>query len=75
MHYISPQRFIDHMGYFGFSDKKDNEFGLQIADLIAYPIARHVLSPEKSNPAFNVIKPNIYTSNGCQLGLKIYPDK
>ncbi|MDE6286242.1 MAG: DUF3800 domain-containing protein, partial [Muribaculaceae bacterium] len=49
MHYINPERFAAHIGHFGFRDKKENVFGLQLADLIAYPIARYVLNPEKPN--------------------------
>ena len=75
MHYVSPERLVEHLGYFGFSHKKENNFGLQIADLIAYPISRYVMNPEKCNPAFDVIFPNIYQSNGKLLGLKIFPDK
>ena len=36
---------------------------------------RHVMSSDKTNPAFDVIKANIYTSQGRLLGLKIFPDK
>lgn len=75
MHYITPGRLAEHMGRFTFSKKSDNLFGLQVADLIAYPISRHVLAPGKFNPAFEVIAANIYRSNGKLLGLKIYPDK
>lgn len=75
MHYVSPERLADHMGHFGFSQKSENVFGLQVADLIAYPISRYVLNPEQYNPAFGVIAPNIYISNGKMLGLKIFPDK
>lgn len=75
MHYISPERLVIHMGNFGFSNKSENVFGLQIADLIAYPISRHVLNPAKYNPSFDVIAPNIFRSNGKLLGLKIFPDK
>lgn len=75
MHYVSPERLAEHIVHFGFSDKKENVFGLQIADLIAYPISRHVLAPEKPNPAFDVIYPNIYSCDGKLLGLKIFPDK
>lgn len=75
MHYVSPERLTKHTGRFEFSDKKENVFGLQIADLIAYPISRYVIDPQKDNPAFAVIAPNIYSSNGKLLGLKIYPDK
>ncbi len=75
MHYVSHERLAEHMGHFGFSEKSENVFGLQVADLVAYPISRHVLNPERPNPAFNVIAHNIYSSNGKLLGLKIYPDK
>lgn len=75
MHYVPPERFNEHMGRFSFSDKKENVFGLQVADLIAYPISRYVMSPDTNNPAFDVIKANIYTSRGRLLGLKIFPDK
>ena len=75
MHYISPQRLAEHIGKFEFSDKKENVFGLQLADLIAYPISRYVMNPDKPNPAYVVIVPNIYKSNGKILGLKIFPDK
>lgn len=33
------------------------------------------MNPHKPNPAYDVIAPNIYTSNGKILGLKIFPDK
>lgn len=75
MHYITPERLSEHIGNFEFSLKKDNVFGLQVADLIAYPISRYVLNPQKFNPSFEVIKSNIYVSNGKLLGLKIFPDK
>lgn len=75
MHYVSPERLASHMASFEFSSKKENVFGLQIADLIAYPISRYVLNPSKENLSFNVISKNIYQSNGKLLGLKIFPDK
>ncbi len=75
MHYVCPERLAAHLGNFSFSQKSENVFGLQIADLIAYPISRHVLNPDKPNPAFEVIASNIYTCNEKRLGLKIFPDK
>ncbi|MBD5328155.1 MAG: DUF3800 domain-containing protein [Bacteroides sp.] len=75
MHYVSPGRLEEHIGNFEFSNKKDNIFGLQVADLIAYPISRYVMNPAKHNPSYEVIAPNIYQSNGKLLGLKIFPDK
>lgn len=75
MHYVSRERLAAHIEHFGFRDKKENVFGLQIADLIAYPISRYVLAPEKFNPAFEIVRPNIFVADGKLLGLKIFPDK
>lgn len=75
MHYVTPERLAEHIDHFGFSKKSENVFGLQVADLVAYPISRHVLNPERVNPAFDVIAHNIYNNSGKLLGLKIFPDK
>jgi hypothetical protein len=45
---------------FEFKDKKDNINGLQIADLIAYPIAKYILNQSIKNPAFDIISKKIY---------------
>lgn len=45
---------------FEFKDKKDNMKGLQIADLIAYPIAKYILNQSIKNPAFDIISKKIY---------------
>lgn len=37
------------------ADKKCNSEGLQIADLLARPIGRHVIDPDQANQAFDVI--------------------
>lgn len=74
MHYVTPQRLSEHIGHFGFSKKSENIIGLQLADLIAYPISRYVLNPQKYNPAFEVISDNLYRSRGKLLGLKIFPE-
>ncbi len=58
---------------FIFHNKKENINGLQLADLVAYPIARHVLAPDKPNQAFEVLKPRIYKGCTSLDGLKIYP--
>lgn len=75
MHYVSPERLNSHITSFEFSSKKDNVFGLQVADLIAYPISRYVLNPDKDNLSFDVISKNIYQNDGKLLGLKVFPDK
>ena len=47
--------------------------GLQLADLIAYPITQYLLYPERVNFAYDIIKDNIYVSDGKKLGLKVSP--
>lgn len=71
--WITPERLTERVKSFSFLDKKDNVIGLQIADLIAYPISRQILNPERPNPAFQIIAKNIYSYKGAQLGLKIIP--
>lgn len=58
---------------FTFSNKRENINGLQLADLVAYPIARNVIEPNRSNPAFEVLEAKIYKKGSELLGLKIYP--
>ena len=59
-----------------FMDKKNNSTGLQIADLLAYPIARHVIDPSQRNRAFDLIEPKFRRSTSGTIhgyGLKIFP--
>lgn len=74
-YWVTPERLQSHIKRFDFVAKKDNVIGLQIADLVAYPITRHILEPELLNPAFNVLEKNIYFSNGRCLGMKVIPKK
>ncbi|MDE6269842.1 MAG: DUF3800 domain-containing protein [Muribaculaceae bacterium] len=71
--WITAERLVDRIKSFSFVGKKDNVVGLQVADLIAYPISRHILNPDRPNPAFQVVAKNIYTYKGARLGLKIIP--
>lgn len=71
--WITSDRLIDRVKSFSFVDKKENVIGLQVADLIAYPLSRQVLNPERPNPAFQIISKNIYTYKGARLGFKIIP--
>lgn len=71
--WVEPERLQERIRAFSSRAKKDNIIGLQIADLIAYPIARKVLNPDAPNPAFEIIKPNIYSSHGAMLGFKVIP--
>lgn len=56
-----------------FKDKKENINGLQLADLVAYPIARYVIEPDRANPAFDKLLSKIYTKGGKRYGLKKFP--
>ena len=58
---------------FQFKMKSEDIIGLQISDLVAYPITRYVLDSKAVNPAYEVIKEKIYTQNGKMHGLKIHP--
>lgn len=59
-----------------FMDKKHNSTGLQIADLVAYPIGRHVIQPDQPNRAFELLKPKIRSGPQRRFlgyGLKTFP--
>jgi hypothetical protein len=58
---------------FTFRNKRENINGLQLADLVAYPIALYVIEPNRASPAFEVLEPKIYRTKGVLDGLKIYP--
>lgn len=71
--WVTAERLVSRLGNFNFCFKKENIIGLQLADLIAYPITRHVLNPKEPNPAYDVICDKIYTYKGAILGMKIIP--
>lgn len=70
---LSPERIIKCNPTFTFKNKRENINGLQLADLVAYPIARYVIEPNRANPAFDILEPKIYRTDGGLDGLKIYP--
>jgi hypothetical protein len=65
LHLVSPN--------FTFRNKRENINGLQLTDLVAYPIARYVIEPDRANPAFKVLESKIYRTTSGLDGLKIYP--
>ena len=71
--WVTTDRLVSRLGRFVFSYKKDNIIGLQLADLIAYPITRYVLDPKALNPAYEIIRDKIYTYKGAILGMKVIP--
>tara|TARA_R110002020_G_scaffold400024_1_gene610100 strand:- start:454 stop:1188 length:735 start_codon:yes stop_codon:yes gene_type:complete len=71
--YVSEERLNAYGVRISFKSKKENINGLQLADLAAYPSARHVIEPNRANPAFDLIYPKFYRQHGKVYGLKIYP--
>jgi hypothetical protein len=56
-----------------FAPKAMNVTGTQLADLMTYPVARHVLAPHQQNPAFEVVEAKLCRYSGERIGLAIYP--
>ncbi|WP_299079235.1 DUF3800 domain-containing protein [uncultured Paraglaciecola sp.] len=59
-----------------FADKKVNSTGLQLADMVARPIGRHIMDPNQSNRAYDIIETKFRRSpqgNVRGWGLKCYP--
>lgn len=58
-----------------FASKHANCCGLQLADLVARPIGRHILRPEQENRAYNLVEPKFRRHNGRidGSGLKVFP--
>lgn len=72
-YYLTPARMQTCNFDITFRDKRKNINGLQLADLAAYPIARYVNDKERANPAFDIIKPKIYSKGTNLYGLKEFP--
>ncbi len=72
-YWVTPERIKSHIKRFDFLSKRANVTGLQIADLVAYPITRHILEPKLLNLAYEIVKCNIYKCNDKLLGMKIIP--
>jgi len=71
-YFIGAERFNRLHCPLLFENKKKNICGLQLADLCAYPSARHILKPEQPNRAFEVVKEHIY-DGGNVKGWKNFP--
>lgn len=78
------RRILDNTRIEGLSDlldivlasKKTNSAGLQLADMVARPIGRHLLAPEQPNRAFDVLREKFRRSEDGVIegrGLKVYP--
>lgn len=56
--------------------KKANAEGMQLADLVAHPVARHVLKPDQPNQAFDIIQTKLMVNGRGRyegVGLKVFP--
>ena len=71
--YIKANKLAEYNPTISFRNKKENINGLQLADLIAYPIASYILEPERVNPAFDIFKDKLYKKYEKKYGLKIFP--
>lgn len=59
-----------------FLDKKSNNAGLQLADLVARPIGLSVFKPEQPNRAYDALKTKFYTNGKGAIrgwGIKCFP--
>ena len=72
-YYLTPDRLKLCNLKIEFRNKKQNVNGLQLSDLVAYPIARYAMDKERANPAFDIIKPKIYSKGSRTFGLKFFP--
>ena len=74
--HITPERFKARFEKMEFKKKRDNDCGLQLADLCAYPVARNMINPNEPYPAFDIVASKFRkNSSGAHLGygLKIFP--
>lgn len=71
--FLSSKRIRQYHMKIEFRDKKENINGLQVSDLIAYPISNHIIHPERANPAFDLIADKFYLKHGKRYGLKKFP--
>jgi len=71
--FVSADRFRKIQFQLIFRPKVMNIVGIQMADLAAYPIARHVLDPKKPNPAYGIVEKRFYRGKGLIRGLKVFP--
>lgn len=59
-----------------FAAKQINSSGLQLADLTARPVGRHVMNPEQANRAYTIVEKKLDRSEAGKIegyGLTTYP--
>jgi hypothetical protein len=70
--YIPADRFKALSCPLVFRNKRDNIAGIQLADLCAYPCARHVLAPSHPNAPYDIVFSHVYSKGGVR-GWKVFP--
>jgi len=77
MPFINLIEARDRLVDLSFNQKTQNIAGHQIADLVAYPIGKYVLNPERENIAYKIIEKKFRKKKGTEeyinYGLKIFP--
>ena len=71
--HVPVQRFRQIDFHLTFLKKNMNIVGTQLADLAAYPIARHVLNKDRLNLAYNSIEAKFYKEYSAGNGLMVFP--
>lgn len=72
-YWVDAVRMKRYFKRFDMLWKAENVVGLQVADLVAYPITRHVLNPDGVNLAYDVLKSNIFMLDGKLYGMRVIP--
>jgi hypothetical protein len=71
--YVRQSRFQQIQFPLLFHDKRKNIAGIQLADLCAYPSARHILNPQQPNRAYDIVSKHLYSGSQGVRGWKVFP--
>lgn len=71
--FIEPTRFKKYNITIEFKSKILNDEGLQLADLMAYPIARDYLNPTGVNESYKIVENKYYRKGDKIFGRKVFP--
>lgn len=72
-YYVDAERIQRAISRFEFVGKKNNDIGIQLADLVGYPIARHYLDPSSVQIPYSVCKNKIISISRSKNGVKFFP--
>ena len=75
-YHVNSDRFKNRIVNFSMLLKRENNVGLQVSDLCAYPLARHVLNSSEPYIPYQIIENKLYKSGKGKIegyGLKVFP--